>query len=218
MISTCIYCKEQFKHDTGMLDPICTPCTVKRTRMIREGRLRSADEIFKSACPKLYQGTQCHLLPDVQAHDRVQSWTYGAQGLLLLGETGTGKTRSAYELLRRFCGKKSFLVADAMDFANHAVDAHLQGRATVFARMHCNTSILFLDDLGKSKMTDRIESELFGIIDKRTSQNLPVWITTQDTGETLMNKFTDKNRAAALIRRLREFCRVVMFKRKEEIK
>lgn len=70
--------------------------------------------------------------------------------------------------------------------------------------------LLFFDDLGKLKMTERAEVELFGLIDRRCSNELPIIATTNDTGDTLASRMTD-NRGPALIRRLREFCTPIQF-------
>lgn len=70
--------------------------------------------------------------------------------------------------------------------------------------------ILFFDDFGKLKMTERAEVELFGLIERRCANELPIIVTTNDTGDTLASRMSD-NRGPAMIRRLREFCEPVQF-------
>ena len=71
--------------------------------------------------------------------------------------------------------------------------------------------IVFFDDIDKMKLTERVETELFGLIEKRISHCLPVIVTTQLQGQQLAGKFSDSARGEAIVRRLREFCEVVKF-------
>jgi DNA replication protein DnaC len=64
--------------------------------------------------------------------------------------------------------------------------------------------VLFLDDLGKEKMTDRMASVLFALIDQRTQKKLPTIITTNLTGDTLLERFHDKEIGAAFVARLKD--------------
>jgi len=70
--------------------------------------------------------------------------------------------------------------------------------------------VLFFDDFGKMKFTERVESELFAVIEKRTANCLPLILTTNFTGETLEERMT-LDRGVPLVRRLREFCVDVSF-------
>jgi DNA replication protein DnaC len=67
-----------------------------------------------------------------------------------------------------------------------------------------NVPLLFLDDMGKEKMTDRMASCLFALIDQRTMHKRPTIITTNLTGDTLMERFHDKETGAAFVARLKD--------------
>jgi DNA replication protein DnaC len=70
--------------------------------------------------------------------------------------------------------------------------------------------LIYFDDLGKLKLTERAEAELFGLIERRCANGCPIIATTNDTGETLSSRMTD-NRGEAMVRRLREFCETIRF-------
>src|SRR5689334_16698233 len=56
---------------------------------------------WKQLCPPGYQDTSIERLPNASKFRDVLGWTYGPKGLILLGPTRSGKTRSAWKLLER---------------------------------------------------------------------------------------------------------------------
>jgi len=175
-------------------------------------RTRRIDK-FSKICPPLYQATEVGRLPQRQL-GLAMAWQYGPRGLILLGETGVGKTRAAWMLLKRVLveDKKehAFLWFDAIGFG-HAIAKHyrLEDAEDWLARVAA-IPLLFFDDLGKLKLTERAEVELFGVIEKRCAAELPLIVTTNDTGDSLAARMTDI-RGPAMIRRLREFCEPIHF-------
>lgn len=75
----------------------------------------------------------------------------------------------------------------------------------------CSAPFIVLDDFGKEKITDRIASDLFALIDDRTSNRRPTLITTNLNGAALEDRLShsDPELAAALVARLREFFTLV---------
>ncbi|NBR91550.1 MAG: ATP-binding protein [Rhodobacteraceae bacterium] len=69
----------------------------------------------------------------------------------------------------------------------------------------CSVPLLAFDDLGKERLTQRLESDLFAIIDERTSNLRPTIITTNYNGTTLLERFNNKETGEALLRRIREY-------------
>jgi len=159
---------------------------------------------WRMITPKLYQDTDRNKLPVGPGPEGVFSWQYNIGGLLAFGETGTGKTRSVFLLLKRLCqeGKRP-LVFTPIEFS-HAVAEHMRGSGgRAWIESLSERDLLVFDDLGKGKLTDRVESELFGLIDKRIANMLPTIITTNLTGDTMEGVMT-KDRAIPLVRRFRE--------------
>ena len=187
-------------------DRECQPCKIIRLR-----------ERFTKILPVIFADTDpARLRQDTLK--KTMAWKYGRKGLVLDGETGLGKTRTAWLLLRRvlvddgrdikFAWFKDITFGQELGirYRNETAEEWLQGLAKV--------PLLFIDDIGKMKLTDRAESELFGIIDQRCENGLPMIVTTNDTGESLKNRMDAANnagRGAPLVRRLREFCEQIKF-------
>ena len=70
--------------------------------------------------------------------------------------------------------------------------------------------VVLLDDLGKEKLTERCEVELFNLIEERSQHCRPVIVTTNANGQTLEDRFDD-DRSGPFLRRVREFCDSVPF-------
>lgn len=168
---------------------------------------------FNSICPALYQKTDLARLPKKQL-EKIIGWQYGPKGMILLGETGLGKSRCAWQLIRRITVEDSKPVSlkwfDCVGFG-HELSRHYHDEdAEDWLDSLAESPLIFFDDLGKLKLTERAEVELFGVIERRCSNELPIIVTTNDTGDTLASRMTD-NRGPALIRRLREFCEPIQF-------
>jgi len=168
---------------------------------------------FRKVCPPLFLKTDPSRLPASQLA-QVMAWTYGPRGLILRGDTGTGKTRTIWTLLHRVLvldmPEREFSWVDGISFGHDIVRHFKVEDAEDWLDGLARVPILFFDDFGKLKMTERAETELFGIVDRRCMNELPIIVTTNDTGETLEQRMTE-GRGPALIRRLREFCELVQF-------
>lgn len=170
-------------------------------------------KLFQSICPPLYQQTDESRLPKKQ-FDEVIAWNYGPQGLILQGASGTSKTRCAWMLIQKLICRHicPVITFDCVAFG-HAVSkrfSECDGVEDWLLELAEFQGVVFFDDLGKLKITDRAEAELFGIIERRSANLLPIFATTNDTGATLEERMSD-NRGPAMIRRLREFCKVIRF-------
>jgi DNA replication protein DnaC len=202
----CKSCNKEWQQETrscitGSYSGECTDCArIRRT------------EKFSKICPPLYQKTEVDRLPANQLTKALQ-WQYGPRGLILLGETGKGKSRVAWTLLKRVLTEdreRDFMWFDSISFG-HQIALHYRSEdAEVWLDKVAECPILFFDDLGKLKLTERAEVELFGLIERRCASELPLIVTTNDTGDSLAARMTD-NRGPAMIRRLREFCDPIQF-------
>jgi len=171
---------------------------------IRQERAR-LDE-FERICPPLYRDTDPLKLPcNPEVTKLVLGWVYGPKGLVLHGATGRGKTRLAYLLVRRLVlDGRSVSAFDPLSFAHRVGETFGEYQGERFIREQQRVDVLMLDDLGKAKLTERAEAELFGLVEHRIANLKPLIVTTNFVGDKLSNKLSE-DRATPLVRRLREF-------------
>lgn len=174
--------------------------------------VRRAKE-FDKTCPKLYLETDTSRLPQAQLAAAMK-WQYGPRGLLLTGDTGKGKTRIAWALMRRVMvddiPQRQVRWFDCIKFGHEIVSRYQDENAESWLDGLAVCEIIFFDDFGKLKLTERAEVELFGLIERRCANMLPTIITTNDTGDSLAGRMTE-NRGPAMVRRLRDFSDVIDF-------
>lgn len=135
-------------------------------------------------------------------------WLPVGKGLLIHGTTRKGKTRTAWYIANRlwnedkFKNKYLFLTMFELEARLVASWGKESWDKTMLHMTHI--PFLFLDDLGKEKMTDRMASCLFALVDQRTMHKRPTIITTNLTGETLLERFHDKETGTAFLARLKD--------------
>jgi len=95
-------------------------------------------------------------------------------------------------------------------FATELVDAQVNGSGKRFMDRVCKSPLVFFDDLGKCKLTENVEANLFEVVEQRTAWERPTIVTTNDTGESLKARMSE-NRGAPLVERIKEFFQVVEF-------
>lgn len=180
---------------------ICKPC-----------KTSDSEALYLKLCPEEYQDTDPARLPLAQ-YEKAMQWKMNPKGLLLTGVTGKGKTRIVWKLIEKLIKEnhlRGLQVFSSTGFGHELGKAYKNEVAEEWIESIWKAPLVVFDDLGKSKFTDRVETELFGVIDYRTSHKLPIIATTNDTGQSLSDRMSD-NRAEPLIRRLREFCEVISF-------
>lgn len=199
--------------------PWCPKCEVLERERLRAEDERigqiAREERFWSEVPPLYRATDKTRLGAnlVAAIDR---YKFGATGLAFLGRAGEGKTRAAVLLLHRLAmeGHRTFYLP-CIKLAAAAADAFSDSKADraeakrVLERA-ATTEVLLLDDLGKNRMTERAEVELYDLLEHRTGYMLPTLWTSNSSAAGLHSMFSP-DRADALVRRLgKEFCEHVV--------
>jgi hypothetical protein len=117
------------------------------------------------------------------------------RGMLIHGASGSCKTRAAWLLVRQLM-ERGFEVAFVASI--DLPDENLKDM------MHA--PILVIDDLGNDKMQASREAVLLKVLRNRVEWHRPTIVTTQFTGASLEERFSDAHTAKAVIRRLREYC------------
>jgi len=168
--------------------------------------------LWAEICPPLYRDTDPARLPQ-NSLNNVLAWQYGVRGLVLHGPTGKGKTRAAFLLLHRlYWQERKIIVAfDATGFS-HGVAKQFgpDGNSERWLQKVKVADVVFFDDLGKGKLTERGEAELFGIFEARTANRKPIIVTANSVGDSLAASLRPDT-GPPLVRRLREFCECVAF-------
>lgn len=196
---------------------ICDSCEARdqaeQTRVQHDAAEQKRTAAWQRICPPLYQDTDVTRLP-AELRDIINTWRCGPRGLGLFGAVGQGKTRACYQLLKR-CHDEDlschaltatrFAMASADQYSD---DTNRRQRARHAIEACSSADVLFLDDLGKNKFTERVELDLFDVLEHRTSHLLPTLWTANATGDALAAMLSP-DRGAPILRRLVEFSQIV---------
>jgi DNA replication protein DnaC len=228
MTCICQQCRNEFDVDgepfemggVAFKPNVCNLCDTINIGAAHEKRLREMraerQQRYADLCPKIYRDTDVERLPDRAKASEILAWQYGPRGFVAGGPTAQGKSRATWMRLRRAIVEEGVTVEAFTDGSLALAIAEAYGESSDAARALrnrlCTAGILFIDDFGKSKMTERVASELFTVIEHRTSNELPILITTNLTTKTTAKVFRDDlERLEPMLRRLREFCRGINF-------
>ena len=193
----------------------CDDCCREHERQETQMAETEHRDDYEAICPPLYRETDInHEGFPLEQYEKVMRWKFNPVGLLLVGETDRGKTRCMFKLIERLVVKEHHKVKGFFpeDFRLRVSDnLKTEKRATGFLKEFSEVDVLFLDDLFADKLSESLESFIFGLIDARIRWKRPMLITTQRTNEEFAALAKDKIRAAAIIRRLRDFCTIIEF-------
>lgn len=177
----------------------------------KRDRLSAARTFWADNCPESYKLTEYARLPDQQSARAVSDWKYGPKGLLLVGPSRTGKTRSAW-LAIQDAGKEGH-TCRAFDGLSWFIGVSLAfgtlETADDFFDAVCSVDLLFLDDIFRGRMTEAQDVGLWGVIERRMAAGLPCIVTTNATGQTLIDRCGAQ--VLPIIERIRECCIVITF-------
>lgn len=159
---------------------------------------------WQARCPLDFRAPWRPDLGDDEARRRVLGWNRASgKGIIVRGPSGVGKSRLAWLLARQVAIEGcAWMWLDSLDY----VDCVPKEAEKV--------QLLFLDDLGNEPLGQQAETRLLRLIKTRCENHRPVVITTQHTGDSLSKRFREGATAAAIVRRLREFCDDVQVKAK----
>ena len=183
----------------------------EKRRQMQETAHRRA---WEALCPPEYRNTIYEELPNVTKFEEVQRWQYGPIGLLLVGPTRQGKTRSVWKLLERlyFNEKRKIKVFTPMDLKLEVANAWRDAEtAEDFVSELRHVGVLFFDDLDTVKFTEAVEETIYDAFEFRPTHEKPVIATVNRTGRELAARMNANGRGAKIVERMREFCRVINF-------
>lgn len=130
-------------------------------------------------------------------------------GTCLVGETGAGKTRAAYQLLRLAAerGHSVFATTHALHRRSavslHDRDPKRAGEAKALLRACRHAKALLLDDIGKGASSEAGDEAFFDLLDHRLAHGLLTHWTANSGSAWLRTRF-GMDRGPAIIRRLRD--------------
>jgi DNA replication protein DnaC len=169
---------------------------------------------WEDLCPPEYRNTSSERLPNVEKFEQVQKWQYGAKGLLVLGPTRRGKTRSVWTLLKRlhFDERRSIIAFSPMDLKLQVAKAWRDPEeAESWVDRLRTVQVLFFDDLDTVKFTEAVEETIYDAFEFRPTHRRPVIATVNRTGRELAARMNANGRGAKIVERMREYCQVVNF-------
>lgn len=222
MQCSCSDCGQPFQGISiaGFFTMRCADCATKHSRAKADEeqylrRIKLEDE-WTEICPADYIAgsveeckanpfkTDTTRLPVVQAF-AANGWTFGKnKGLWFNGPPGKCKTRLMWHILKNQLWMEGYKVTalTAAQFSRGSSDSAAKGQASEWAERLVSARALFIDDLGKGRMTELNEADLFDILDRRIASGTsrPTFVTSnlqlkQFAGISL-------NRGEPLIRRL----------------
>lgn len=147
------------------------------------------------------------------AMDMIQDWPSHGPGLALIGETGRCKTRLMLHLLGKYhmagCGVAFVNSATMADEIGEQFSQSSSAGNAYLRRLEMSP-ILFIDDLGKGKLTDRSEEALYRIVESRKSHKRRTFFSANCIGSQLEARLSP-DRGAPIVRRLREMAHAIAF-------
>jgi DNA replication protein DnaC len=169
---------------------------------------------WKNLCPPGYRNTIPEQLPNVAKFEEVQKWQYGPKGLLVVGPTRRGKTRSVWKLLERLHieERRKIIVFTPMDLKLRVMSAwqDVETAEDLIYDVH-SADVLFFDDLDTVKFTEAVEETIYDAFEFRPTYEKPVIATVNRTGRELATRMNANGRGAKIVERMREYCQVVNF-------
>jgi DNA replication protein DnaC len=159
---------------------------------------------WETIAPKAYQGFLPSMLPESSLHacDAVLRWSPSPRGYGLSGASRSGKTFILTELMRRrYELGDSVHMPTASEFAYSVGSGHDGDRREMIAKC-LRVDLLFIDDIGNCRYTDRVEKDLFHVLETRKRNLLPVFCTVNGKGADLAATLSEHS-AVPIVNRLR---------------
>lgn len=237
--AVCETCKEPFQATICMhpfipdkiwfeqrnCDACCSREVARRdafaAKLDQDSRRAEREAYWAKICPVEFRTVEeggktdvARLLRDQPQANQVIGHPIGEQGMVVRGDSGTGKSRAVWRYLRRNLeAGKSIRALTSGEFDRQARDAAGKFYLSEWADRLIDVDVLFLDDLGKAPWTPTTVGHWFEILDGRYRHGRCTVITTNLTGETLVSQLSiGKDIAVPMLRRIHETCKPILLK------
>lgn len=160
--------------------------------------------------PEAYRETRKEALPSPSMQQAFDWSPDEKRSLLLHGTTGCGKTRVAWAVFNKLWMQGYPKAAEFLPMRKvegkieKGFDDRDHGEVIEYL---ISVPLLCLDDLGKERMTPRLEADLFAVLDERTANHAVTIITTNFNSAGLVQRFTNQETGPAFVRRLKDYFR-----------
>ena len=202
---------------SAMQNLVCEKCLLEYQRgQSNPEQIKKIAEKVESLIPPLYRETDRGKLEKEHSFLQVSeamAWeqTEKGKGLVLVGQTRAGKTRTLCLLMEKLIYQgKSIKAYFHGGFYDELVEVIRSDKT--FRKWKAEivkTDILIIDDLFSEKLTERGEASLFEIIDARICYHKPTLLTTQVTRNIAKKRFHSVERYNAFFARITEFFQVI---------
>lgn len=185
----------------------CDPCQIVKEDELdaqSRGSVAVARPAWEEICPAAYQGFDLPSLPlkSQRTAWRAFEWQPGPKGVGLIGDSRAGKTFIMHELARRiYLDGGKIKLTSGTEFA-YACGSSEAGERRAMIGSCISTPHLFLDDIDKMKMTDRVESDFYHVIEQRRRALKPVFVTLNASGAEL-ERMMSATGGSPIVNRLR---------------
>lgn len=144
----------------------------------------------------------------------VAEYQPNGNGLLFIGETGTGKTHLAVAILQELIQKQYagvfYNIITLLDELRASYNSQDESEQWEIIDRVRDTSILVLDDLGAEKTSGWVNDRLYAIINYRYENKKTTIVTSNKSHAELNDQIGNR-----IISRLVEMCRVIPFQGKD---
>jgi DNA replication protein DnaC len=188
-----------------------TPIIAPDASELEERRIL-AEALLRELPPALLRSFDLRRHPNRPAHAQVMAWQPSAAGLMLVGATGKGKSRSLLQLIHRlaFEGVRvTYWSAPRLADRISGLAFEDVGELDKLLRRLEGSTVLALDDFGAFKPTERVAASLHRVIDTRYSAGRPILISTNCSPAELQRQLLDEY--GRTIRRLQEMTQAIQF-------
>lgn len=173
-----------------------------------ERDLAKRKAIVSVGMPTIFERVPFEVAPKRAQEWARKCWKGDSRNLVLIGDSGEGKTEAACALLGamaahvrcRFATFGDILREVRATYGADGTEAGVMGKWE-------SCAVLCLDDLGKERPTQDALDKLFALVDHRYRRGRATIFTTQyktpsDLGRRLMSQGGDAETAAAIVRRV----------------